>query len=168
MLWQEYTQKGHFAIAEPISQLLVLQPHSTNSVHDGSISCIGSTKWQYGLLQKSSNEEVSDKKAAKFSNPCRVLSQIQICKLSSRHFPHLIGFSLPSCWTFSQTLVVIMMMLKLNFCRLPQVLSHGENSATQGQCRCRGRKGYRKYQKGHNNMQQNSKQQGKKTTKFSP
>ena len=86
-----------------------------NSVHDGSISCIGSTKWQYGLLQKSSNEEVSDKKAAKFSNPCRVLSQIQIRKLSSRHFPHLIGFSLPSCWTFSQTLVVIMMMLKLNF-----------------------------------------------------
>ena len=55
--------------------------------------------WQYGLSEKRSNEEVSDKKAAKFSNPWRVLSQIR--KLSSRHFPHLIGFSLPFSWTFS-------------------------------------------------------------------
>ena len=79
-------------------------PTLLNSVHDASISYIGSTKWplwQHGLLLKSSNGEVLDKKAAKFSNPCRVLSQIQIRKLSSRHFPHLIGFSLPSCWTFS-------------------------------------------------------------------
>ena len=49
---------------------------------------------------------------------------------------------------------------QVKFCRLPQVLSHGENSASQGQCHCGDQKGFRKWQKGHNSRIQN------KTTKY--